>query len=241
MSTIILFDVDGTLTLPRKEITSELLDLLYSLKNKYKIGVVGGSDYIKIQEQIKVPLDEIFDYIFCENGLVAYHENKLIGEKNLAKHLGEEKLQKFINFILNYLSNLKLPIKRGTFIELRKGMINISPIGRDCTIEERSAFEEYDHKMHIRKKFVEVLQYTFSDFDLKFSIGGQISFDVFPNGWDKTQCLKYLTNDFDNIYFFGDKTDEGGNDHELFNSKFTKGFKVKNPQETKKLCEKLFL
>jgi phosphomannomutase len=38
------------------------------------------------------------------------------------------------------------------------------------------------------------------------SIGGQISFDVFPIGWDKTYCLQFL-NDFDNIFFFGDKTD----------------------------------
>lgn len=40
---------------------------------------------------------------------------------------------------------------------------------------------------------------------LKFFVGGQISVDVFPRGWDKTFCLKYLT-DFDTIHFFGDKT-----------------------------------
>ena len=45
---------------------------------------------------------------------------------------------------------------------------------------------------------------------------------VFPKGWDKTFCLQYLT-DFDNVYFFGDKTYKGGNDHEIFESERTVG------------------
>lgn len=32
----------------------------------------------------------------------------------------------------------------GTFIEYRTGMLNISPIGRNCNRGERDAFEEYD-------------------------------------------------------------------------------------------------
>ncbi len=33
---------------------------------------------------------------------------------------------------------------RGTFIEFRMGMINVSPIGRNCSQEERVEFERYD-------------------------------------------------------------------------------------------------
>lgn len=44
--------------------------------------------------------------------------------------MGEEKLQTFINFVLGYLSKIILPIKRGTFVEFRSGMLNISPIGK---------------------------------------------------------------------------------------------------------------
>ena len=33
---------------------------------------------------------------------------------------------------------------RGTFIEFRTGMLNISPVGRNCSQEERDAFEVYD-------------------------------------------------------------------------------------------------
>jgi Eukaryotic phosphomannomutase len=50
---------------------------------------------------------------------------------------------------------------------------------------------------------VEVLREQFADLGLTYSIGGQISFDVFPAGWDKTYCLRFVENDFDDIHFFG--------------------------------------
>ena len=42
-------------------------------------------------------------------------------------------------------------------MEYRNGMMNISPIGRNCSKEERNAFEEFDKDAKVREKFVEVL------------------------------------------------------------------------------------
>ncbi len=45
---------------------------------------------------------------------------------------------------------------------------------------------------------------------MTFAIGGQISIDVFPDGWDKRYCLKHIENEgFKEIHFFGDKTEKG--------------------------------
>ena len=49
------------------------------------------------------------------------------------------------------------------------------------------------------------MKQEFPDLNLRYSIGGQISFDVFPEGWDKTFCLKFLEGKYDEIHFFGDK------------------------------------
>lgn len=50
------------------------------------------------------------------------------------------------------------------------------------------------------------LREKFTDYGLHISIGGQISFDVFPKGWDKTYCLRHVENDgYKEIHFFGDK------------------------------------
>jgi len=64
-------------------------------------------------------------------------------------------------------------------------------------------------------------------------LGGQISFDVFPKGWDKTFSLSFVEKDgFKEIHFFGDKTAPGGNDHEIYEDPRTIGHRVISPEDT---------
>lgn len=237
---IALFDVDGTLTAPRKVVTPHMLKFMQELRKVVTVGVVGGSDLVKISEQLGNSVTNDYDYVFSENGLVAHSEGNLIGTQSLKSHLGEDKIKDFVNFTLHYIADLDIPIKRGTFIEFRSGMINVSPIGRNCSQEERDEFEKYDKVHNIRPKMVEVLRQKFAHLNLTFSIGGQISFDVFPQGWDKTYCLRYLT-DFNEIHFFGDKTYKGGNDHEIYESEKTIGHTVTSPDDTVEQCKSLFM
>lgn len=184
---------------------------------------------------------EKYDYVFPENGLVAYKDGKLLCKQNIQGHLGEDVIQDLINYCLSYIANIKLPKKRGTFIEFRNGMLNVSPIGRSCSQEERIEFYELDKKEHIRQKFVADLRKEFAGKGLTFSIGGQISIDVFPEGWDKRYCLRHLEHaGYKTIYFFGDKTMPGGNDHEIFTDPRTVGYTVTAPEDTRRICEGLF-
>ncbi|KAE8703678.1 Phosphomannomutase [Hibiscus syriacus] len=237
---IALFDVDGTLTAPRKTATPEMLEFMKELRKVDSVGVVGGSDLSKISEQLGKSVINDYDYVFSENGLVAHKDGRLIDTQSLKSFLGEEKLKEFINFTLHYIADLDIPRKRGTFIEFRSGMLNVSPIGRNCSQEERDEFEKYDKVHNIRPKMVSVLREKFAHLNLTFSIGGQISFDVFPKGWDKTYCLRYLE-DFPEIHFFGDKTYKGGNDHEIYESERTVGHTVTSPDDTVRQCKALFL
>lgn len=238
-----LFDVDGTLTKARSSIDTEIEEFLYSkVKPKVSIGIVGGSDLNKMCEQLNgEKILENFDFVFPENGLIHYENGKEMSRQSIQQHLGEEKLQRFINFVLKYLSQIKLPVKRGTFIEFRSGMLNISPIGRQCSREERNDFEKYDKEHKIRETMIKVLEKEFHDIDLKYSIGGQISFDVFPHGWDKTYCLNHVTknHNFKEIHFFGDKIYPGGNDYEIYMDDRTIGHKVESPDDTKNQLIKL--
>lgn len=95
--------------------------------------------------------------------------------QKIQDHMGEEKLQKFINFVLQYMSKLILPVKRGTFVEFRTGLINISPIGRGCNQDERDQFELYDIEHNIRGKFIKDIIKEFPNLGLVYSIGKIIS------------------------------------------------------------------
>jgi phosphomannomutase len=140
-----------------------------------------------------------------------------LAKQSLISHLGEEKIQKFINFCLGYMSKLTLPVKRGNFIEFRNGLINVCPVGRSCSQAEREQFNTYDQEHSVRKQFIQELERNFGAdspdaLGLVYSIGGQISFEQ--------------------IYFFGDKTQPGGNDHEIFSDPRTIGKSVQNPSDT---------
>lgn len=236
-----LFDVDGTLTAPRQKATPEMSEFLQKLKNRIRVGVVGGSDLCKIKEQLGDDIIQKVDYVFAENGLVAYKNGELLSVQSIQAHMGEELLQDFINFCLNYMAKIKLPKKRGTFIEFRNGMLNVSPIGRSCSQQERQEFFELDKKEKIRETFVSVLREEFKGKGLTFSIGGQISFDVFPDGWDKRYCLGIVEKDqYSTIHFFGDKTKPGGNDFEIYSDPRTIGHEVSSPEQTMELCHALF-
>ncbi len=85
------------------------------------------------------------------------------------------------------------------------------------------------------------LMKEFPDSGLTFSIGGQISIDVYPTGWDKRFCLQYVEKDgFNEIHFFGDRTGEGGNDQQLFEDPRTIGHTVTSPEDTVDQLRKLF-
>lgn len=233
-----LFDVDGTLTAPRIVVEPVMTDFIDDLGKKCCIAIVGGSDYKKIKEQLHSPdgrsVNEKFDYVFSENGLIAYKGDEQITCTSMKDHIGEDLLQEFINFCLEYMSKITIPKKRGTFVEYRTGMLNVCPIGRACSQDERIEFNEYDKIHQVRPKFVAALQERFKDANLTFSIGGQISFDVFPTGWDKTYSLRYLEKlGFKEIHFFGDKTMKGGNDHEIFCDSRVIGHTVTSPEDTR--------
>ncbi len=237
---ICLFDVDGTLTQSRKPAKADMLEILEELKKKVAVGLVSGSDLTKVAEQMGSDVVSKFDFVFPENGLVAYKGGELLAKQSIADHMGEAKLQKFINFCLGYMSKLELPVKRGNFVEFRNGLINVCPPGRSVTQEQRDQFGNLDKEQHIRQQFVDALKKEFPDAGLTFAIGGQISIDAFPHGWDKRFCLQFVEDKFKTIHFFGDRTAEGGNDHHIYADPRTIGHSVTSPEDTIKQLKEVF-
>lgn len=238
---LVLFDIDGTLTPSRLKASPEMLQVLKDLRKKCTVGVVGGSDLPKQKDQLGENVLDLVDYSFSENGLVAYRGQEKIGETSMRNHFSTQQMNRLVNWTLRYIADLDIPVKTGTFFESRTGMVNVSPVGRNCSQKERLEFFAYDKEHGIRKKMCADLDKEFKDMDMQFSIGGQISIDIFPRGWTKVYCLRYVEGKYDEIHFFGDMTQEGGNDYEIFNDKRVIGHTVKNPDDTIAQVKKLFL
>lgn len=236
MSRIFIFDVDGTLTESRRRVSDDMKAFLTELARTETIAFVGGSDMVKQREQLGDDVISLFAYKFSENGLQAWKGDEQISDVDMRHYydvVTKMDLRPFVNECLRYIADHDdIPVKSGTFVEFRRGMINLCPIGRNCTRQEREAFVEYDRWNKVREKMIEHLRARFAHLDLCYSIGGQISIDVFPRGWDKTYCLTFLKDQFDDIHFFGDQTHSGGNDYEIYEAPNVYGHTVVSPEDT---------
>ncbi len=238
-----LFDVDDTLTKPKHLIDEDMIMLLVKLSKYFTISVVGGGTYKHISSQIS-PILHLAEFIFSENGTVVYKNNQLIFKKSINVEIGEEILNDLISFLLLTMSKIDIPFKRGTFIEYRNGLLNISPVGKNCTLDERQEFHQYDLKHNILIKFKEQIEEYFKDKSLSSLLsvcfGGKISLDIFPKEWNKSYCLSNLNYNDYKIIFIGDKIFKGGNDYEVAVDKRVFLYHpVKSPEDTKVILDKV--
>lgn len=228
---LLLFDVDGTLTLARQVISKEMAILLLALKKKHILAIVGGSDLQQLQQQFNTDYFSItvFDYVFAENGL-----DTVLFDKHVSASINDS--YRYIDIFIETVQQLftSWGFIADKYVEVRRGLMNISPIGFDKTIKKRDNFALQDNIHNYRKRAITILRKKFPDLD--FVIGGVVSFDAFPKGWDKSYCLRFLFH-YTNIHFFGDKMhidNDGfcGNDYALAISKEVVAHKVNCWQDT---------
>ena len=87
---LVLFDVDQTLTPARLSIQQEMLDTLNACMAKgIHLGIVSGSDIVKVEEQVGKDLVQKCEYCFSENGLLAMQKGVEFDRQSLKTHLGE--------------------------------------------------------------------------------------------------------------------------------------------------------
>ena len=205
MKNLFLFDLDGTLAKSTQKIDSNMINILKNLSINNDISIVSGGTYDKIKYQIDPENENIFCNIFAENGIMTYHNNKLISTDTIKNRLTEKQLQYVINLCLKYILELELPHKRGGFINFRNSIIYVSPSGHDVTLDERNTFAEYDKVYNIRKNMIKYLKKNIPiSYNLDIKLGGQIGIAIRPMDWDKCYCLQFInTKKYNNIYFFG--------------------------------------
>lgn len=256
---IILFDMDGTLTPARENIAWSTVVKLKDLQKYADIGIVSGSPYSYIEQQMGLAWREINSLkptdllIMPCNGTQVY---KFItsGAKpsfiqthtsNMIDFLGKDVYRILIS-ILTDLQNqviedyINMPLS-GNFISFRGSMINWCMIGRDADHTMRTMFTELDIHTSVRTKLKQQLdsELSIAGIDnMTTTLGGSTSIDIYPSGWDKTYCLKHIDENR-TVYFVGDKCQDGGNDRTLFEHKKTNAYETSGPQETLNIIDNI--
>ena len=252
---IFLFDMDGTLTPPRKQIEGKVVRALRTLSSIGKIGVVTGSDYDYVKQQIfsafevgGIPVDRAI-LLPC-NGTKRYDATPsrsfaLTSEVNMIEELSQESYNHILRFASSWQASIMASYRdlpyTGTFLQYRGSLLNWCPIGREAGDRERTAWIEFDKKYKVRECYAELLENKMEGCTIPATValGGSTSLDIYPNGWDKTYSLNHFKNE--EVYFAGDKCMQGGNDWHLFEElkKVGRAYEVKTTQDTVDLIGKL--
>ena len=227
-----IFDVDGTLTPSRSKITEEFLSFFVDFISKNDVYLVTGSDRDKTLEQVTPEIYNKCKRVYNCSGSDVYE-----GDKNVYRSNWElpERVERFLQDELDFS---EFPIRNGLHIEKRPGGVNFSILGRGKDPSEgREEYVKWD-KVHSERRFI-ALRIMDMFPDLIVALGGQTGVDIGPLGDDKSQILRDFS-DKDELHFFGDRTEKGGNDHTLaegVKARGGKSYKVNTWKDTWKLLD----
>jgi phosphomannomutase len=255
MNNLVLFDVDGTLTDAREPISVKMLKALRELCKYVEIGFLTGSGLEYIKEQLWPALNDPIIKHNCHllpcNGteyLITSGDQEIlfneISKAVMQEEIGAESTNRLLKLLCSLqneiVSEYELPLA-GNFIQNRGSMINWCPIGRSADRLQRGIFRDLDKEQYIRTKYIDKLTAGLKDIsvDVTVKLGGDTSFDIYPNGWDKTYALRHFEGDEWVFWFVGDRCYPQGNDYEIFSLLKDTGraFETGGPEETIELID----
>ena len=250
---IVLFDMDGTLTEPRKAFVPFLSSPLWNLAQVADIGIVTGSDYDYVKEQLSHLIDDhsirYCLHILPCNGTKWFKppennssKHTLVHSVSMEEEIGKMNYRKLIEILLKLQSNATeydIPMT-GHFVSPRGSMVNWAPSGRLANDEQRARFKKFDKEWSFRRQFLNKIGNEVSDVglydEIAVKLGGDTSFDIYPTGWDKTYALRHFSGR--NVWFVGDRAHSPkGNDYEIFRACEPRSFHTTGPEQTKEIIE----
>lgn len=221
MKKLIAFDLDDTLAITKTPISDRMSELLTELLDNFEVCVISGGRYEQFQIQIiqrlhATPQQLRKLHLMPACGTQYYRYNDITKEWDLqyAENLTEAQ-KKQIKVALEQ-SAKKLGYweenPAGDIIEDRASQITYSALGQKATAEDKYAWDpDNTKKFAIRDAAAALLP------ELEVRAGGTTSIDVTRIGVDKaygmTKLIEELKISTDDILFFGDKLQEGGNDY----------------------------
>ena len=212
-----LFDIDGTLTPSRTKIDLQFGNWMEHFATHSACYWVTGSPKYMTERQLGGIYNLAIRSYQC-SGTDVWQQNTNIRRSDwklpdLAK-----------SFLLQTFNEETFDWKCDPLdcIHERPGMVNYSVIGSCDDKNQRELFINWEETANSRSKTADAFNILFPE--LQASVGGETGIDIGPMGSNKSQILSDF--DISKVIFFGDKTEEGGNDHEIAEAVKAGGGKV---------------
>ncbi len=234
----LVFDVDNTVTESCSEITDDMADVLNNLKEE--LVFISGTKASELKKMVSSKLNR--NHHILANVGTHHLLVKPIGEEEIYNEvLKDEEKEEIISALkeLKKEHNLIPLTSEEDQIQDRGSQITLSILGRNAPKEDK---EFYDQDKEKRKKFVAFLKEILGEEKYELGMGGTTSIDITRKGTDKGISLERFMKEMEitkeDILFFGDQMDSGGNDYPVVRTGI-KCITVENPEETLRILKTL--
>lgn len=242
---VIVFDVDETLTESKRPVTTEMAELLSKLLEKTKVAFASGGKIEIMKEQIADRLPEGTKrenlYLLPTSGstLLEYKDSgwKIVYQHLLTEAEATEIIQN-IEAAIQETGVIDLSVPSfGDRVENRGSQVTLSALGQTAPIAEKIAWDPERTKRPILR---EAIAKRLPRFDVK--TGGATSVDVTKPGLNKAfgvrELAAHLSIPVEEMLYVGDALFPGGND-EVVKETGIKTRQVTDPLETATVIQEL--
>ena len=214
---MIAFDLDGTLTQHKTPLSQEYREILFQLKKKYMLVMVGAGQARRIFEQMeRFPIDIIGNY-GMQYARYNSETEDLETVYDISEECDRENCEKKVTFLREKYGFTHFS---GDNVEYHpSGCITFPLLGTKAKQDVKLIFDPDRSK---RRAFYNEVVELFDKYNV--FVGGSSSFDMAPMPYNKYYALdKYCKEkgvSHDEVIFVGDDYGLGGNDESVYKSDF---------------------
>lgn len=223
---VIAFDLDGTLAPSKSPLPDRMSALLSRLLDRYQVCVMSGGKFEQFETQLlnnlkatPVQLQKLHLMPTCGTRYYRYQDDRW--QKVYAEDFSPAQKAQIIKALNQGIDALGYREKQtwGEIIEDRGSQITFSALGQDIVshlgeegVKLKEAWDPDAKKKHELRSYVAKL---IPEFEVR--VGGGTSVDITKPGIDKAygiqKLLDLLSISKKDIFFIGDRLEEGGNDY----------------------------
>ncbi len=218
---MIAFDLDGTLAVTKSPISTSMANLLRDLLPLYEVCVISGGVFEQFRTQLIERLDAKPEqlsrlHIMPTSGTkyLRFNAQTLAWVVQYSEDLAPETRERIVEVLTAGAKTFGYwePKPWGPIVEDRGTQVTFSALGQDAPAAKKYAWDpDGAKKRSLRDYAAQRLP------DLEVHVGGTTSVDVTNTGIDKAYGMRKLMAavglSSDDILFFGDQLEEGGNDY----------------------------
>jgi len=218
---LLAFDLDDTLAVTKSPISDEMSDILGKALEIFDVCVISGGKFEQFETQVVQRLhvsphllNRLHLMPTCGTQYYRYDELEDKWAKQYSEDLSESQKKNIIEALEKSAKELGYweSNPAGDIIEDRGSQITYSALGQKALPEDKYAWDpDGSKKKVLRDTVAELLP------GLEVRAGGSTSIDITREGIDKAygmnKLIEVLDISKDDILFFGDKLQEGGNDY----------------------------